>query len=123
MTILEKAKILGEAIVAGEELTKLRNAEALMNNDLEARGIIQEFHRTQQEFHQWQMEGNELTEEQRVKADAFEEKMVDNDKIRAYMEAQKEFEDLLHQINNIISQSISDQCDDSSCGSGCSGCN
>jgi cell fate (sporulation/competence/biofilm development) regulator YlbF (YheA/YmcA/DUF963 family) len=123
MSVLEKAKILGEAILASEELIKLRDAEAIMNNDFEARKIIQEFQQAQQEFHQWQMDGNDLTEEHRAKADALEEKMIDNDKIRSYMEAQKEFENLLQQINNIISQSISGLCDDSSCSAGCSGCN
>ncbi|MDW7675747.1 MAG: YlbF family regulator [Bacillota bacterium] len=122
-TIIDKAKDLGAAIASSEELAKLRNAELEMNNDGDATNIIAEFQQAQQEFQQWQATGNDLTDEHKDKAKAIEEKMTGNSKISAYMEAQREFEQLLYEINNIISLSISGQCGDGGCSAGCSSCN
>ncbi|MGF7186628.1 cell fate (sporulation/competence/biofilm development) regulator YlbF (YheA/YmcA/DUF963 family) [Desulfitispora alkaliphila] len=124
MSVIEQAKTLGAAIASSPELEQLKNAEARMTVDPTAGEIIQEFQQKQQELQQLQMQGKELTEEQKQAVESLEAKMQGNDSISSYMKAQQDFEQLLQQVNTIISSAISgDQgCSDSSCGSGCSGC-
>lgn len=126
MSIIENARALGDALSKSDELAKLKNSEIEMQNDEAASEIVAEFHRIQQKFHQLQMEGRELTEAEKKEAEDLEAKMGANEKIKAYMEAQNQFEQILRQVNSIISSAISgQQCGDSSssCSSGCSGCN
>lgn len=123
MSIIDKAKALGEAIAASEELANLKKAETEMQQDVEAQAIILEFEELQNKFQLSHVEGKEISEEDRKLAEEVENKMTNNQHIRAYMESQRAFEQILQQINSIIGSAISGgQCGPSSCGP-CTSCN
>lgn len=122
--VLDKAKDLAEAIVASEELETMRTAEVAMGNDPDAIAIVQEFQNTQRAIYEKQAAGDELTEAEQTSVKAIEEKMEGNAHIKAYLDAQMKFENLLQGVNFIISQAISGGdgggCDcGSDCGSDC----
>jgi len=125
ITVLEKAKELGDQLAVCEELNEMKNAQLAVMQDPEAKAIVDEFQEKQQEFFRIQQQGQELTESQKDKIKELEQKMSDNPLIAEFIRKQQKFEKLLEEINNIIAQSISGQhtsCSDSccsSCGGGC----
>lgn len=123
MSVIEKAKTLGEAIANSKELEELKNSEARMSVDPAASDIIKEFQAKQQELQQLQMQGQQMTDDHKKSVELIEGKMKSNESISSYMEAQQNFEKLLQEVNQIISASISGQdCSEGDCSSGCSSC-
>ena len=134
--VLDKAKDLAQTIVDSEELAALKEAEVKMGNDAEAVTIVQEFQNVQKSLYEKQSNGVELSSDEKLQVAAIEGKMEKNLNIKAYLDAQLKFENLLQGVNFIISQALSGSngdggCDcgsdcgsecDSDCGSGCN-CN
>ncbi|GAB4271824.1 hypothetical protein Tfer_0512 [Thermincola ferriacetica] len=131
MTVLEKAKELAQAIAECDELKEVRAAETRMTLDPDAQDILREFQIKQREFYNIQVNGGELTEEQKRDVERIENRMSQNEYIRKFVGAQERFEALLNSVNMIIAQAISGNsgcgCGDNGaadcCDSGCSGCN
>ena len=128
MSVIEKARQLGEEIANSKELLEMREAEFMMTKDPEAMGIIQKFNEKQRIFRTIQEQGLELTDSQKREAEALENEMLDNPYIYSFFKAQQNFEKVLEQINNIIGEAIgtsggSCSCDSDDCGTcGCDGC-
>ncbi|MBF7083360.1 YlbF family regulator [Desulfallas sp. Bu1-1] len=124
MSILEKAYELGQEIAASRELADMKNAELLMLQNEEAKKIIEEFKEKQKIYMSIQRQGKELTSSQKEDVERIEKAMLDNPLIYNFFKAQQNFEKVLEEINNIISQAIAGQhasCSDECCSS-CSGC-
>lgn len=124
MSILEKAYELGQEIAASKELAEMKNAELMMMQNEEAKRIIEEFKEKQKIYMSLQRQGVELTPGQKEDVERIEKAMLDNPLIYNFFKAQQNFEKVLEEINNIISQAITGQhasCSDECCSS-CSGC-
>lgn len=129
MSVLDKARELGMELSRSEELSSMREAEAMMLQNPEAQGIIKEFNEKQRAFHMIQSQGLQLTEGQKQEAEDLEKKMLDNPYIYNFFKAQQTFEKILEEINSIIGEAIGagsgcgcgSDCNDSSCD--CEGCN
>ncbi|MTI82411.1 MAG: YlbF family regulator [Firmicutes bacterium] len=125
MSVLEKAKELGDQLAVSEELNEMKNSQLAVMQNPEAKAIVDEFQEKQQEYFRIQQQGQELNDSQKNNIKELEQKMSDNPLIAEYINKQQKFEKLLEEINNIISQSISGEqqsCDDSCCSSCNSGC-
>lgn len=125
MSIMEKAMELGQEIANSVELNEMKNAELAMLQNEEAKKIIEGFNQKQQYYMELQRQGQELTASQKEDVKQVEEAMLDNPLIYNFFKAQQNFERILEQINNIISQAImgnsASSCSDDCCTS-CSGC-
>lgn len=124
MSVIEKARELGEEIARSPELAAMATAQQAMLQDSEAKQIIEEFHNRQRTIHMLQSQGFQLTDSQKADVENLEKRMLDNPLIAEFFRAQQNFERVLEQINQIISQAISGQpssCSDECCSS-CSGC-
>lgn len=113
MSVIDKAKQLGEEIANSKELKEMREAELMMTKDPEALNIIQNFNEKQRVFRTIQEQGLELTDSQKKEVEDLESRMIDNPFIYNFFRAQQTFEKVLEQINNIIGEAIG-------MGSGCS---
>lgn len=127
MSVIDKAKELGEELVNSNELREMRDAELIMMQNPEAQEIIKTFNEKREMFRVLEEKGQELTESQKSQADELESKMLDNPYIFNFFKAQQSFEKILEQINAIIGDAISGgsgcSCDSDDCGScGCDGC-
>ena len=126
--IMEKANELAELIANSAELEIMRIREADMNKDLEAVKIIGKFQKVQEDIYNKQMSGQELSDEDKKNVSEMEVTMNGNPAIKAYIEASQNFENILRNVNLIITKALSgnQSCDCSSdecgpsCGSGCS---
>lgn len=124
MSVIDKARELGDEIASSAELNAMRNAEAVMLQDSEAQKIIQEFQDKQKALYMIQSQGHQLTDSQKKEVELLENKMLANPLIRDYFQAQQNFEKVLEEINQIIGAAIAGQgnsCSDECCSS-CSGC-
>lgn len=121
MSVLEKGKELADLLRDSEELKAVREGEMAISMESEAREIIEEYQKLQQEA---QAQGlQQLTPELQEKADAIEEKMSKNQTLVNYLTAQDKLDSILSQLNNMINMALTQQGDDgcTSCSS-CSGC-
>ncbi len=125
MSILEKAHALGQEIAVSKELNDMKEAEHELMHDEAAQKIVLEFNEKQKSFMAMQQQGQELSESQKAEVKDLEERMLENPLIHRFFQAQQDFEKVLEEINNIISQAISGgeqhSCSDDCCTS-CSGC-
>jgi cell fate (sporulation/competence/biofilm development) regulator YlbF (YheA/YmcA/DUF963 family) len=124
VSVIAKARELGKEIARSQELAAMLKAQQAMLQDPGARQIIDEFHEKQRFLQMLQSQGLELTESQKADVEDLEKRMLDNPLITEFFRAQQSFEQLLEEINQIISEAISgsqSSCSDESC-SCCCGC-
>lgn len=128
-SVYNKAKELAAEISKSKELSDVREAEAKMLQNLEARSIIDAFQEKQRAFQMIQSQGHVLTEGQKKEVEELEKQMVENSLIFDFFNAQQNFEQVLAKINQIIGESIGPGAECNSCESvcgegscGCEGC-
>lgn len=127
MSILEKARELGEEIASSPELAQMNEAEIAMMNDTQAAELVEEFNQKQRKYLDLKAQGAELDSAQVKEVEDLEKKVMGNRLIVDFFRKQQNFERIIEQINEIISEAIagghncSDGCSDDCCTS-CSGC-
>lgn len=127
MSILEKARELGEEIASSPELQQMKEAEIAMMNDTQATDLVEEFNQKQRKYLDLKAQGADLDNEQVKETEYLEKKVMGNRLIVDFFRKQQNFERIIEQINEIISDAIagghgcSDGCSDDCCSS-CSGC-
>lgn len=120
-SIIEKARELGEMIQASEEMKNMKNAEILQENNTEAQELLKEFNLQRMNLAR-DMQNNKISREEAVKKnnEAFEKLLSDSEVIKSYIEAKKEFDNMVNQINQVLNFYITGQ--DPNCTHDCSTC-
>jgi len=72
MSILEKARELGEEIASSVELEQMKEAELAMMANIEARSLVEEFNFRQRAFMEIKSKGQDLSEGQLKEAQDLE---------------------------------------------------
>lgn len=123
MSIIEKARELGEEIASSVELGEMKNAEIAMMSDTEANRLVNEFNEKQRKYLELKSKGIDLTREQEEEVNDLERRVLDNPLIVDFFRKQQNFEKIIEEINDIISRAIAGEsaCSDDCCSS-CSGC-
>lgn len=121
MTLLEKAHELGEMIQESPEMQALKAAEAAQESDSEAQELLKAFNLKRMNLVR-DMQAEKITREEATKlnSDAFSEMVESSATIKAYVEAKKDFDAVVQQINGIINYYITGQ--DPNCTHDCSTC-
>ena len=126
--IFDKARELGEAIIESSEYKELKAAELAQEQSEEALRLIQEYNevrtRLGQEIQKGDVSEERITQIREELEEAYS-KMTTCDEITAYINAQRTFQAVIEQMNNILAFHItgkmpggcSGSC--SSCGGGC----
>jgi cell fate (sporulation/competence/biofilm development) regulator YlbF (YheA/YmcA/DUF963 family) len=123
MSILEKARELGEEIASSTELREMKDSEIAMMNDTAAKNLVEEFNEKQRKFMDLRSKGIKLTRDQISEVQDLENRVMENPLIVNFFQKQQVFERVIEQINEIISKSIAgDQACSDECCSTCSGC-
>ena len=126
--IFDKARELGEAIIESKEYQELKKAEAEQENDAEAMKLLQNYSILRSKLAEEIQKGDPGEERMnaiRAELEEAYEKVTENDHIVAYINAQRMFQAIIDQMNNIISFHITGKmpggCSGSceSCGGGC----
>lgn len=119
--IADKARELGEMIQSSEEMKKVKNLEILQENDDNAQEILREFNLQRMNLAR-DMQSGKISREDAVKKnnEAFDAMIAKSETIKNYIEAKKEFDALVNQINQILNFYITGQ--DPNCTHDCSTC-
>lgn len=121
MTLLEKAHEFGEMIQESPEMQALKAAEAAQEADTEAQELLKAFNLKRMNLVR-DMQAEKITREEATKlnSEAFSEMVEGSATIKAYVEAKKDFDAVVQQINGIINFYITGQ--DPNCTHDCSTC-
>lgn len=124
MTIAEKAKELGMMIAESEEFINLEKAEIAQNADEEAQKLIAAFTAKRDELTR-KITSPDVTEEtmKEVQEQMDEEYKIltSNSNIAAYLEATGKFQNMMNEVNSILSFYINGP-QESNCTGSCSTC-
>ena len=122
--IFEKARELGEAIIESKEYKELKAAELAQENSEEAMALLKEYSeirsRLAEEIHKGDV-SEERIAQIREELEAAYEKTTTNELITAYINAQRTFQAVIDQMNNILSFHITGQIP-GGCSGNCSSC-
>jgi len=125
MNIIDKAKELGEMIVASEEMTHLKKCEEIVQNDDRARTILNDLDLLQKELIRSYEEKRDESIAENIK-ERISSKLKEansNEKISNYFNAGSAFNRLMKSVNDTINYTITGEVSCSSGGcSSCSGC-
>lgn len=121
MTIQEKTRELGEMIQDSEEMKKVKETEIAQANDEEAQELLKEFNLNRMNLAR-DMQTGKISQEEAVRKNtkAFND-LVDSSKtVKAYVEAKRDLDNLVTQINSILNFYITGE--EPGCTHNCSSC-
>jgi len=122
--IFEKARELGEAIIESAEYKELKAAELAQEQDENALTLLKEYSDVRSRLAA-EIQKGDVSEERiaqiREELETAYEKMTTNDAITAYINAQRTFQAIIDQMNNIISFHITGKMP-GGCSGNCSSC-
>lgn len=119
--IFEKTRELGTLIQASEQMKKVKNAEILQENNDEAQELLKQYN-TKRINLAGDMQAGKISREDAIKQnnEAFEEIVEKSEIIKKHIEAKKEFDAMINQVNQILNFYITGQ--DPNCTHDCSTC-
>ena len=126
--IIEKAQEIGKMIADSEENNRLSAAAEAMNNNEEATAMLRTYNENRKKATESLREKDptkEDLENYRSYVQAEFEKIVENKLIAEYIEASKEFDLLVNQVNAVMSYFITGQeqvSAEGGCSGNCAGC-
>lgn len=122
--IFEKARELGEAIIESKEYKELKEAELRQEQDEDALRLLKEYSdvrsRLAAEIQKGDVDDSRIAQIREELEEAYE-KMTTNDSITAYINAQRTFQAIIEQMNNILSFHITGKMP-GGCSGNCSSC-
>jgi cell fate (sporulation/competence/biofilm development) regulator YlbF (YheA/YmcA/DUF963 family) len=105
-TVINHAEELADAIVESSEFQELKEKEAVMVEDEEAKSMLDDLNAKYQQAQMMQQNGQQLSDEQRQELSTMEQKMKQNDKIAEFYEAQDHFNQLMNSVNQVITNKL-----------------
>lgn len=119
--IFEKTRELGELIQASEFMIKTKDLEAKQAADEEACALLQEFNLNRMNLAR-DMHNGKISKEDAIEQNnkAFEDMCEKSQVIRDYIDAKREFDQMVNQVNQILNYYITGE--DPNCTHDCSTC-
>lgn len=121
MTVIDKTRELGELIQQSAEMERVKKAEIAQEADENAKELLKEFNMQRMNLAR-DMQSGKLSREDAIEKNnkAFDELLEKSDVIKEYIDAKKEFDGLVNQVNQILNFYITGQ--DPNCTHDCSTC-
>ncbi len=121
MTITEKAHELGKMIASSAEAQALQKAEQAQANDEKAGELLKEFNLKRMNLVR-DMQNEKITREEATQKnnEAFAEMLSKSETIKNFVDAKKDFDALVTEINGIINYYITGE--DPNCTHNCATC-
>lgn len=121
MEIFKKVRELGEMIQDSEQMKKMKDAELVQENDDTAREQLKAFNMNRMNLAR-DMQNGKITREDAVAKnnEAFDALLEKAPAVKNYIEAKKDFDAMIEQVNQILNYYITGA--DPSCTHNCSTC-
>ncbi len=123
--ILQRAKELGMMIADSDEAKAFKAAEELQLEDPEAQRLMMDYNLRMEKLSQEASKPGLTKEEfEKLQMDAQAEmiRICQNKNIDRYLQANRQFNNLINQVNGIIAHFVRGE-DNSGCGGSCASCN
>lgn len=121
MTVIDKARELGELIQSSDEMARVKQAEIAQEADETAKKLLAEFNMQRMNLARDMQKGDISREDAIAKNNAaFDELLSKSAVVKEYIDAKKEFDSLVNQVNQILNFYITGQ--DPNCTHNCSTC-
>lgn len=124
MDIFDMARQLGKAIADSEQYKRVKETEKAQEADEAAQQLIGEYNLKRMQLMQRAQAENPTKEEMEAIRNELQQefdKLMENDAIRAFIEAKNEFDALNNQVNNILSFFINGE-QQGGCSGSCATC-
>lgn len=120
--IINAAKQLGELIAASEEMKKVKELEALQQEDENAKTLLMEFNLGRMNLGR-DMQNGKITEEEAIKKnnEAFEKMLAESEIIKNYVEAKAALDRIVGEVNGVLNHYITGE-EPGGCTHDCSSC-
>ena len=120
--IIKAAKALGELIQSSDEMKKVKELEALQEQDENAKTLLMEFNMNRMNLGR-DMQNGKITEDEAVRKnnEAFEKLISECEIIKNYVDAKKERDRVVNEVNGILNYYITGQAP-GGCSHDCSSC-
>lgn len=102
MNLYDSAYDIEKALRNSDEYKQLQQAYEKVNGDPEASGMFDDFRRVQMELQQKQMEGQDISEEEVMQAQAIANQVQQNQLVTQLMEAEQRMSMTITELNKII---------------------
>ena len=102
MSVIEKAKELGQELIDSEEYKELKKKESALYDDEEATSLLEDYENINKQMQMKRANGQEVSEDQQKKMQSLQMKMEQNPSIKSYIESQKKFNEVMNSVNKII---------------------
>ena len=119
---IKAAKALGELIQSSDEMKKVKELEALQEQDENAKTLLMEFNMNRMNLGR-DMQNGKITEDEAVRKnnEAFEKLISECEIIKNYVDAKKELDRVVNEVNGILNYYITGQAP-GGCSHDCSSC-
>ncbi len=107
MSISEKANELAEEIKQTQEYENLKSAEAKLKLDPAAQDLISEFQEKQEKMQNAQQTGEQVDQNVIETLQNLQGQMQENETIKNLMDAQQQFDEVMKQVNETVTQALS----------------
>jgi cell fate (sporulation/competence/biofilm development) regulator YlbF (YheA/YmcA/DUF963 family) len=109
MSVIEKAKDLGQELIDSAEYKELKEKESALYDDEDATSLLEDFEQLNKQLQMARANGQEVSESQQKKLQSLQMKMEQNPSIKSYIESQKKFNEVMNSVNKIINGFITGQ--------------
>lgn len=109
MSVIEKAKDLGQELIDSAEFEELKKKESALYDDEDATSLLEEYEQLNKQLQMARANGQEINESQQKKLQSLQMKMEQNPSIKSYIESQKKFNEVMNSVNKIINGFITGQ--------------
>jgi cell fate (sporulation/competence/biofilm development) regulator YlbF (YheA/YmcA/DUF963 family) len=106
VNVYDQANELESALRQSEEFNNMKELYAKVNSNEESKTLFEEFRAIQLDLQQKQMQGEELGEEDVMKAQKTAEDIEKDENIRALMDAEQKMSQLIQDLNRVIMKPI-----------------
>lgn len=102
VNIYDYANNLESALRKTEEYTSLKATFKTVEEDLEAKALLEKFRAFQVNFYNKLQAGEDLTDEEKAEAQQLQEDALANEKVSQLMQAEQRLNTLIQEVNQIV---------------------
>ncbi|MFD2828891.1 YlbF family regulator [Corticicoccus populi] len=106
VNVYDQANALESALRSSEEFNTMKDLYGKVNGNEESKALFDEFRTVQLELQQKQMQGEEIGEEDVMKAQQTAAEIEKDENIRSLMEAEQKMSQLIQDLNRVIMKPI-----------------
>lgn len=106
MSVYDMAVELGKNLSITVEYAQVQETQRAVSQDAEARNLVRDFQQLQKSYQRMQMMGHQLTQENMKKLNEMEVQAAANPLVKAYLEAQAVFYEVVSQVNVKIQEGL-----------------